>query len=87
VELGIDGFNLLETFQGFFSTECRFIEDGRSLNDIDKGLFDQQIQIGIDGTEIQIRLVNDPSFVCASSLAGRKDMGKDLIFASSGHLS
>jgi hypothetical protein len=56
------------------------------LNDIKKSLFDQQIQMGIDGTKIHIRLVDDPGFVCAGSLAGRKDIGKDLIFASSRHL-
>jgi hypothetical protein len=42
--------------------------------------------MGIDGTEIHIRLVDDPGFVCAGSLAGRKDIGKDLVFASSRHL-
>jgi hypothetical protein len=39
----------------------------------------------IDGTEIHIHLVDDPGFVCAGSLAGRKDIGKNLIFASSRH--
>jgi hypothetical protein len=85
VELGIDSFNLPETFQSS-STASRFIEDVRSINDIEKGLFDKQIQMRIDGTEIHIHLVDDPVFVCAGSLAGRKDIGKDLVFASSRHL-
>jgi hypothetical protein len=86
VELGIDGFNLTETFQSSFSTASRFIKNGRAMDDIKKSLFDQQIQMGIDGTKIHIHLVDDPGFVCAGSLAGRKDIGKDLIFASSRHL-
>jgi hypothetical protein len=83
VELGIEGFNLPETSQGFFYTASRFIKDGRSLNDIKKCPFDQQIQMGIDGTEIHVYLVEDPGFACASSLAGIKNICDDLIFASS----
>jgi hypothetical protein len=41
--------------------------------------------MGIDGMKIHVHLVDDPGFACASSLAGKKDICDDLIFASSGH--